>query len=53
MVGGNGAVGREKSSRTNRMNSVSSCPNDVGDEEVCGWGGVQIKDNKTIIRSVD
>lgn len=39
MVGGNGAVGREKSSRTNRMNSVSSCPNDVGDEEVCGWGG--------------
>lgn len=35
---GDGAVGREKSSRTNRMNSVSSCPNDGADEGVCGGG---------------
>lgn len=28
--GEKGAVGRERSSRTNRMNSVSSCPNGGG-----------------------
>lgn len=33
------------------MNSVSSCPNDGGDEGVCGGRGVQGKDNKTIICS--